>query len=209
MANDKTFTQFRFDSIVEEIPESLAHGEEVYYMDSNGEMRLLVGDNIGQPQTVVTKSAIGLGAVNNTSDANKPVSTAQSSAIVTASKVRIWGATVNQSGSANPSYFAVASSIPGLGLGGQPAWTRNTTGFYQCTLAMPSGMDFDLRYVSMISQYLDVAPTPSTVRFLSVSAVLPGGSNIRLDVRCADISGNPIDNVTFNVALFMEKTTLP
>jgi hypothetical protein len=209
MANEKSFRQFRLDNIVEEIPEFLDWGQEVYYMDSNGALVLYVGDQAGQAQPAVTRSGIGLGAVNNTADVSKPVSTPQSSAIVTASAVRIWTATLNQTGTSAPSYFAVASSIPGLGLGSQPAWTRQTTGHYRTTLAMPAGMNFDLRYVAMVSHYFEGALSPTNIRHLAVVAVLPGGSNVRLDVRCADINGNPVDVVAFNVALFMEKTTLP
>jgi hypothetical protein len=95
----KTFTQFRVDNVVTTIPTTLEYGKEVYYKDGNGALTLYVGDENGDAQTVgggggavtsvngqtgvvvLTKSNVDLSNVDNTSDLNKPISTATQAVI--------------------------------------------------------------------------------------------------------------------------------
>lgn len=96
-----------------------------------------VGDNmkdvvgyVDQEVAAITAADVGLGNVNNTSDANKPVSTAQAAAIALATRpYKVYSAILNQAGTAAPTTTVLENTLTGT-----PVFTRFAAGAYFMTL---------------------------------------------------------------------------
>jgi len=186
------------------LPTTLPVGLQVWYRDGNDVEYLYIGNVDGDAQLVApqSKSDIGLGNVDNTSDANKPISTDQNTAIVQAGRVRVWAAQMSQSGANAPTYTSIASSITGLST---VAWTRTDIGNFTVVLPMPANIDYSSQTVQ-VSQAFSTGSEP--LRFFMAACQLPGGANIRINVRSFDTSGAPADPGRFNITLFVVKTTV-
>jgi len=110
----------------------------------------------------LNKTAVGLANVDNTSDINKPVSTAQQTAIdLVALPYKSYVATLNQSGTSNPTVSLLDNDMSGV-----IVWARTGVGVYTGTLTgaftlnkcwnMPSNIVVNASVVGVLTQSVSV-----------------------------------------------------
>ena len=109
--------------------------------DPAGTAAGLVDDLSGVTNAATARSNLGLGNVNNTSDANKPVSTAQQTALdAKAPATRTVGTGLGTSGTVNLDMASLHGTIQTITLSGNPTFTTlNRAAGREVTLVLAAG----------------------------------------------------------------------